>query len=719
MFQRFVRLIGSAIFFSLSLAGQGALQFDVFLGYDGVIPEANWFPLACEIKNDGPPFYAVIEISAAQFNQGQTRRIPLELPTETFKRVVIPVFSSSRYASRWNIRLLDEKGKIRAEQLNVSSRRQTFWETELLGSFSRTPAGTPVFPDIKVQQPELQPAIARLRTSLFPDNPIALEGLTAIYLNSEIALELKDGQVKAINGWLQQGGHLIVGVEQIGDVNGNPWLRSMLPCELTGLTTVKLQGELQSWVESGRTNIPAAVTPKPNKKKSSSKIKSQSSGINIPNLEILLQNDALFDESELSVATGKLTDGRALLSSGGTPLVIEGNRGRGRITVLMFSPEREPFLSWKNRPWFWAKVNELPQSLFESSDYNRAGGWSIDGLFGALVDSKQVRKLPFTWLLFLLVAYLLVIGPFDQFWLKKINRQMLTWITFPIYVLGFSALIYFIGFRLRAGDSEWNEIHLVDILPNGAQAILRGRTYASLYSPSNTRYPLKSEQPFAALRGEFLANWGNGEESGQDSVIHHGNNFDADVYVPVWTSQLYVNDWLQPAPPPLIVENNGSEIKIENHLNQKILDARLVVNNKIYELGGLAANEKKGFKLTSLSAMPLPEFVRRHSQFVFKIAQQRRSTFGQNEPAASLDPVTSSMAASFFSQMTNNENIYEHCIAPAGFDLAPLVEKGDWVLLAWLADYSPTSPLHRFTPRRFHRNTLLRLVIHPTENSKL
>ena len=29
-----------------------ALQFDVFLGYDFVVPEATWFPVVCEIKND-------------------------------------------------------------------------------------------------------------------------------------------------------------------------------------------------------------------------------------------------------------------------------------------------------------------------------------------------------------------------------------------------------------------------------------------------------------------------------------------------------------------------------------------------------------------------------------------------------------------------------------------------------------------------------------------
>ena len=80
---------------------------------------------------------------------------------------------------------------------------------------------------------------------------------------------------------------------------------------------------------------------------------------------------------------------------------------------------------------------------------------------------RQVHKLPVTWLLLLLLVYLVVIGPLDQYWLKRINRPMLTWITFPCYVVLFSLLIYFIGYKLRAGESEWNELHLVDVLPQG------------------------------------------------------------------------------------------------------------------------------------------------------------------------------------------------------------------------------------------------------------
>src|SRR5437899_3003985 len=116
-----------------SLPARAALQFDVFLGYDNIVPEASWFPVVCEIKNDGPSFTSTLELSPGNYNEGQTARLTVELPTGTLKRVVIPVFSNTRGGS-WDIRLLDERGKTRAEQLAMRARKQLARGTPLIGA---------------------------------------------------------------------------------------------------------------------------------------------------------------------------------------------------------------------------------------------------------------------------------------------------------------------------------------------------------------------------------------------------------------------------------------------------------------------------------------------------------------------------------------------------------------------------------------------------------
>ena len=217
-----------------------------------------------------------------------------------------------------------------------------------------------------------------------------------------------------------------------------------------------------------------------------------------------LEDDPKFETTDLLVARGGVRDGHVEVAAGDTPLVVTANRGQGRVTALLFSVEREPARSWKNLPTFWAKLMEVPGAWYASAEVNQRGNWTSDGIFGAMIDSKQVHKLPVGWLLLLLIVYLVVIGPLDQFWLKRIGRPMLTWITFPCYVVLFSLVIYFIGYKLRAGESEWNELHLVDVLQNGEHAELRGRTYMSVYSPANQKYLLESEQKYATFRGELL-----------------------------------------------------------------------------------------------------------------------------------------------------------------------------------------------------------------------
>src|SRR5688500_15564247 len=124
---------------------------------------------------------------------------------------------------------------------------------------------------------------------------------------------------------------------------------------------------------------------------------------------------------------------------------------------------------------------------------------------------------------------------------------MLTWIPFPIYVALFSRLIYVIDYKLRAGELEWNEFHLVDItpLPAGQLAFLRVGPYLSVAAPANATYSVASEETVAAFRGEFLGNYRHGQEASEAEVLQIANSFRADIAVPVWTSQLFVSDWLR------------------------------------------------------------------------------------------------------------------------------------------------------------------------------
>ena len=424
--------------------------------------------------------------------------------------------------------------------------------------------------------------------------------------------------------------------------------------------------------------------------------------------------DAAFEAAEIRVIASEVRDGHVVLAAGDIPLVVTANRGSGRVTALMFSPEREPFKSWKNLTTFWTRLAEVPAALYASTDYAGSYGQSADGIFGAMIDSRQVHKLPVGWLLVLLLVYLLVIGPLDRLWLKRINKPMLTWITFPAYVIFFSGLIYFIGYKLRAGESECTELHVVDALRNGDRAELRGRTFISIYAPANTKYPLASDLKFATFRGEFMAS-GGGQNSEAASILHTGDNFRAEIFVPVWTSQLYVSDWWHSGTMPFAVTlqavgDDDWRLTVENRTDHAVTAAQLVVGENMFAVGELAAGQTKTLVLAKTNSVSLPEFVRANAQTYISQVQQRQYAFGSRSGGQIQDLTNASMVASFLGQQGPQPHA-QNFIAPPGLDLSAVVAHGNAVLLAWSPDTSPVPPVNQVKFKRAAANTLWRIPV--------
>ena len=330
---------------------RAAPQFDVFLGYDGIVPEGSWFPVACEIKNDGPSFMGVVEISQANFGQrqgGPVRQVAVELPTGTLKRLFIPVFSGSRAWSSWDVKLLDERGRTRAEQLSLTPRRKISSKAPLLGALTRTPAGVPMFRPLPGPPggSDLQPLSARLQPSIFPDNPLVLEGMESIYLNSSQAGELKPDQFNALCGWLDAGGHLIVGVEQVSDISSTPWLKSLFPCELKEMRSVPSHPELQDWLTSPRGlpsgKLKGALVAARARNRLGERIEGSAAFGDAP-------VDEAFESAGLQAVGGTVLDGQVVLSCQDLPLVVTANRGRGRLAALLCAPGSAR-RGWRRRP---------------------------------------------------------------------------------------------------------------------------------------------------------------------------------------------------------------------------------------------------------------------------------------------------------------------------------------------------------------------------------
>jgi hypothetical protein len=291
---------------------------------------------------------------------------------------------------------------------------------------------------------------------------------------------------------------------------------------------------------------------------------------------------------------------------------------------------------------------------------------------------------------------------------------MLTWITFPAYVVLFSLLIYFLGYKLRAGETEWNELNIVDVLPRGDKVDLRGHSYLSIYSSANEWYPLSGQKGFATLRGELLDFHAGGKKANEMRLVQQGDSFKAEVFIPVWTSLLWANDWFKTNDTPFmasIVDLGGTyQVDIQNLLNKPLSEVRVVAGQFVYELETIGPGERKTLTLSSEKGTPLRSFVQQHGSSFQRAVELRRNPLGdtsggqlENRPLIA----TTASFISYLAELSQGRAFF----SPPGIDLTAQVERGDAVIFAWLPNHSFTEPLNEFSPPRFKQDTLLRLSI--------
>src|SRR5262249_50636461 len=188
-----------------------------------------------------------------------------------------------------------------------------------------------------------------------------------------------------------------------------------------------------------------------------------------------------------------------------TPLLaVRMPHGLGQLTLLGFDLDLPPFASWDGQAEFW---KTLLQQLARSTE-KRTGPGNINwrnrrpdleydpDLAGELqTNLEQMPEIPvisFGWVALFIFIYILVVGPLDYFFLKKVvGGWELPWIPSPAVVLVVSAAAYFTAYKLKGNDQKINKIDVVDFDLGGGQVY--GSTWFSIFSPRIQHYTIGVE----------------------------------------------------------------------------------------------------------------------------------------------------------------------------------------------------------------------------------
>lgn len=198
----------------------------------------------------------------------------------------------------------------------------------------------------------------------------------------------------------------------------------------------------------------------------------------------------------LELAVPRLTQwqGEAESKEGNVPLVIRRPWGLGKLMFVALDLDTKPLSLWQGRPLFVTRLldlaERLPEDREERTKIMHFGYHDLAGHLRSTLDSFEgIPLVSFSLVVGLVVAYLLLIGPADYFFLRKVvGRMTLTWITFPLVVIAFAAGAYVLAYRLKGDQLRLNQVDLVDI--DVESRLLRGTSWMNFLSPRVDRYRL-------------------------------------------------------------------------------------------------------------------------------------------------------------------------------------------------------------------------------------
>jgi len=462
-------------------------------------------------------------------------------------------------------------------------------EQELVITVGPGPLGVEEAVRMLDQEPDRRTVVARVdQFEELPARWYGYEAVDVVVLSTSepgiyAGLKPSDAHVVALDDWVRLGGRLVLcGGEHAGEVlGGEPEsaLGSFAPGRLKEMVTLRGVKDYELYAGSS-IRMPEAK-----------------GGIRVPHLVDV--------------------DGRIEAADGHLPLVVRGARGFGQVTFVAAALDRAPFAEWEDRALLTGKLLDYPATPGDEDEEGTAlmhyGYTDLAGqLRSALDQFPSVWLVPFWLVVGLVVLYVLAIGPGDYFLLRKVGRMQLTWITFPLIVVAFSATAYLLAHRLKGDRVRVNQVDLVDVDVESGR--VRGTAWANVFSPRMNRYDLAFAPRLLGgrLQGEAtaLCAWlglpgdalgGMNPRTAEPAVWQTCYGFSGaldaldDVPIPIWSTKSLTGRWTGRADVPiegrLAAEQGSLEGTIRNRLPFALSDCLLAYGIHAYELGTVGPGE--------------------------------------------------------------------------------------------------------------------------------
>jgi hypothetical protein len=191
---------------------------------------------------------------------------------------------------------------------------------------------------------------------------------------------------------------------------------------------------------------------------------------------------------------------------GNLPLIVRQALGFGSVVFVAFDLDRAPLDKWADRPAFVGKLLGLPAPASEVTRQSDAvvhfGYTDLAGQLRSTLDQfPGIPAVPFWIVIGAVFGYLVVVGPLDYLFLRKVvGRMTFTWVTFPLVVVVAAVAAYVATARIKGDEIRVNQLDLIDV--DAASGRLRGTCWANVFSPKVDLYDFSFSRQ--GLGGEKL-----------------------------------------------------------------------------------------------------------------------------------------------------------------------------------------------------------------------
>ncbi|MCY4062191.1 MAG: hypothetical protein OXG53_07475 [Chloroflexi bacterium] len=426
------------------------IEMAVEVGFDSFFRPGQWTPVRIELKNNGESLTGrlVVRPETSGTVVGNAFSAPIDLPTGAAKSTLLNI-QARTFPDQIRVELIDDEGIVRAaREANLIDLGP---QNQLYAVVSGPTTAPPNLSGIHIGGARAEQALWSAHE--IPENGLSLGSLDMMMLVNIDGESLSSGQRRALEHWVEGGGHLIV--------SGGP-SALIAAGALTDLLPLTLSG-------------------------------SQALG-NLSALARFAGDNAGLPQRTIIAVGNAHEDARALVEQDGVPLLLRREIGAGLVDFLAADPTLEPLASWERLDDLWLKLlaTRAPHPTWREG-FTRPT-WGAD----AIANLPGINLLPpMQTLCLFLVSYIVLIGPLNYFLLSRLRRNGYAWFTIPIVIICFTGIAWTVGFSLRGAEIIVSRTTVLQSFADREAAQVQ--QFVGLLSPRRATYSL------ALPEGRYLA----------------------------------------------------------------------------------------------------------------------------------------------------------------------------------------------------------------------